>query len=95
MMPFAVLLGLTLARLTRGIVSDRFAFDDAGGGKAVILLWTLYTVVVVWVTVLACVELPRRERHAADAPERANFAPEGGRPQRVWLARQRWRTVSR
>ncbi|WP_412508533.1 glycosyltransferase [Roseovarius sp. SYSU LYC5161] len=86
MMPFAVLLVLTLAGLLIGIVSDRFAYHDTGDGKAVILFWTLYNLVVLSVTVLACVELPRRERHVADAPERAIFAPEGGPPRRVWLA---------
>ena len=86
MAPFAVLLGLTVIGLVIGIVSDRFAFHDAGDGKAVILFWTLYNLVVLSVTVLACVELPRRERHVADTPERAIFVPDGGPPRRVWLA---------
>ncbi|TMM54032.1 glycosyltransferase [Sulfitobacter sabulilitoris] len=78
MAPFAVLLALTLVGLGIGIVSDRFAFNDAGDGKWVVLFWTVYNVVVLAVTVLACVELPRRERHVADTPERACFVTGDG-----------------
>ena len=85
MAPFAGLLALTLIGLTLGLVSDRFAFNGAGDGKWVILFWTLYNVVVLSVTLIACVELPRREHHVADAPERAIFVS-GGRPRRLWIA---------
>lgn len=83
MMPFLVLLILTLLGLTIGIFSDRFAFYDAGEGKAVVLFWTLYNVFVLFFTVLLCVELPRTERHVADAPEQALLL--GPRPQQVWM----------
>ncbi len=86
MAPFAVLLALNVVGLGLGIFSDRFAYHDAGEGKAVILFWTIYNVIVLSLTVLACIELPRREEHVADAPERVIFAPEGAAPARVWLA---------
>lgn len=84
MLPYLILLGLTLLGLVIGIGFDRFAFYDAGDGKSVILFWTIYNAVVLAVLVITCVELPRRERHIADAPERAVFVAEG-RPTRVWL----------
>jgi cellulose synthase (UDP-forming) len=84
MRPFLIGLILTLVGLLIGIFSDRFAFYDAGQGKIVILFWTIYNLIVLGVTVLACVELPRRERHIADAPERAVFITEAGRDT-VWL----------
>jgi cellulose synthase (UDP-forming) len=86
MAPFALLLVLSLVGLGLGLVSDRFAYYDAGDGKAVVLFWTLYNLVVLSVAVLACVELPRRERHVADGPVRVSFAVEGAEPRRVWLA---------
>ncbi len=85
MMPFLILLGLTVLGLSLGILFDRFAHADAGDGKAVILFWTVYNLFVLGITILACVELPRRERHVADRPERAIFACDGT-PRRVWLA---------
>lgn len=77
MAPFAVLLALTIVGLLLGIFVDRFAYHDAGDGKWVVLFWTIYNVFVLSMTVLACVELPRRERHIADRPDRAIFVTEG------------------
>lgn len=77
MAPFLVAFVLTVVGLLMGIVFDGFAFNDAGDGKWVILFWTLYNVVVLAVTSLACVELPRREIHVADKPERVIFRTEG------------------
>ncbi len=84
LLPYLCLLVLTLVGLLVGIMFDSFAFYDAGDGKSVILFWTLYNAVVLGVLVIACVELPRRERHIADKPERAIFVAEG-KPGRVWL----------
>ncbi|UWQ23160.1 glycosyltransferase [Jannaschia sp. W003] len=84
MAPFAALLALTLVGLGLGIVSDRFAFFDAGDGKAVVLFWTIYNVAVLALTVVVCIELPRAERHVADAPERAELIH--GRPRPVWIS---------
>jgi len=84
MAPFIILLALTLAGLLAGIFSDRFAFSDAGDGKWVILFWTLYNVVVLSFTIIACIELPRRERHVADVPERATFQA-GEIESRPWI----------
>lgn len=83
--PFAIVLGLTLCGLIVGILSDRFAFYDAGDGKAIVLFWTIYNVVVLSFTILICVELPRRERHVADVPEQAELLQDGQGPQSVWL----------
>lgn len=73
MMPFVVMLALTLVGVTLGMVSDRFAYFDAGDGKAVVLFWTLYNVFVLAFTIIVCIELPRKERHVADAPQRAQL----------------------
>jgi cellulose synthase (UDP-forming) len=83
--PFAVVLALTLIGLVLGIFSDRFAFYDAGDGKAIVLFWTLYNVVVLCFTILVCIELPRRERHVADSPERAVVLINDLPDQEVWL----------
>lgn len=85
MAPFALLGALTAVGLCLGIVSDRFAFNDAGDGKWVILFWTTYNLAVLAVTCTACIELPRREIHVADQPERAVFTV-GGQERRLWLA---------
>lgn len=82
--PFAILLALTVLGLTLGIVSDSFAYNDAGDGKWVVLFWTIYNVVVLTITIVACIELPRREKHVADAPERAIFVA-NGKPRRLWI----------
>jgi cellulose synthase (UDP-forming) len=84
MAPFAILLALTVIGLMIGIFSDAFAFHDAGDGKIVVLFWTIYNLFVLIVTVTLCVELPRRERHVADTPERAMLLI-GDEAQAVWL----------
>lgn len=84
MWPFLVLFALTLGGLLIGIVSDRFAFADAGDGKVVILFWSLYNLVVLAMTIATCVELPRRELHVGDAPERV-MVKLGGLTRRVWM----------
>lgn len=84
MMPYLILLVLTLMGLIIGIVFDSFAFSDAGDGKAVILFWTIFNLFMLALTIIACVELPRSERHIADVPERAICAGPDG-PRRVWL----------
>lgn len=84
MAPFALLLALTLLGLMLGMVSDRFAFFDAGDGKAVVLFWTLYNVFVLALTIIVCIELPRRERHVADTAERA-VLDDGSGPRKVWV----------
>lgn len=84
MAPFVVLLALTLTGLTLGIFSDRFAYFDAGDGKAVVLFWTLYNVLVLSLTIIVCVELPRTERHVADVAEQADLIENGTR-RKVWI----------
>ncbi|MEC7762571.1 MAG: glycosyltransferase [Pseudomonadota bacterium] len=86
MLPFAALLVLTFVGLCLGLFFDRFAFFDAGDGKWVILFWTIYNLFVLIVTVVACVELPRRERHVADAPEHVRLTM-GGEETTLWMTR--------
>ena len=83
--PFLVLCALTTAAVRIGAFSDRFAFNEAGDGKIVILFWTLYNLVVLGVTILVCVELPRAERHVADRPVRALVEVEG-ETYNIWVS---------
>lgn len=76
MMPFLLAFALTLGGLLLGIFVDRFAYNDAGDGKWVILFWTVYNLVVLATTCMACIELPRAEVHVADKPERVTFSTE-------------------
>lgn len=85
MAPFGVLFALSFLGVLIGIVSDRFAYSDAGDGKMVILFWTFYNLLVLAVTIIVCFELPRRERHFGDKPERATVTV-GGEPHPVWIA---------
>ncbi|MBB95211.1 MAG: Curdlan synthase [Rhodobacteraceae bacterium] len=85
MMPFLVAFLLTLVGVILGIASDLFAFNDAGDGKWVILFWTLYNLVVLGVTCLACIELPRAEIHVADRPERVTFRTDDGTEWFLWI----------
>jgi cellulose synthase (UDP-forming) len=73
-LPAIVLLLLTGVGLVLGIVTDRFAYFGAGDGKAVVLVWTLYNLIVLMGTVLVCIELPRFETHIADRPELCQMA---------------------
>ncbi len=92
MAPFVILLVLTILGLVIGIFSDRFAFSDAGDGKWVILFWTVYNILVLSITVLACIELPRRESHVADVPERAMIVTGDG-SRELWITSLRSDTV--
>lgn len=84
MRPFLILFVLTLVGVVIGMVSDRFAYYDAGDGKAVVLFWTLYNLVLLFVALIVCVELPRQESHVTDQPERSGFVHEG-RVVPVWI----------
>ncbi|WP_165222314.1 glycosyltransferase family 2 protein [Affinirhizobium pseudoryzae] len=84
MRPFLILFALTIVGLLAGIVSDRFAYNDAGDGKVVILFWTIYNLVILFVTLVVCVEMPRVERHFADKPERTIIRADG-KFRRVWM----------
>ncbi|MGR3451209.1 MAG: glycosyltransferase [Paracoccus sp. (in: a-proteobacteria)] len=85
MMPFLVLLVLTIFGLLLGVFFDRFSYQDAGDGKWVVLFWTIYNVLVLSMTVLTCVELPRRERHIADLPDRGILTVAGD-VRRYWIS---------
>ena len=84
MMPFLIGFILTLVGLLLGIVFDQFAIFSAGDGKWVILFWSLYNLLVLAVTCLACIERPRRELHVSDRPERAVFSTDG-RQHELWI----------
>lgn len=84
MKPFIFIFALTTLGIVIGLVSDRFAFADAGDGKMVILFWSLYNLVLLAVTLVTCVELPRHERHIADAPERTVIRM-GPHPRKIWI----------
>lgn len=84
MTPFLLLFMATLLGILLGIFLDAFAFNDAGDGKAVILFWTIYNLMILVVTLAVCIELPRAEQHMADHPERCVIYY-GGRLKRVWL----------
>lgn len=84
MRPFLILFGLTLLGLVLGVVSDSYAYNDAGDGKWVVLFWTFYNLVVLAFTILACIELPRREHHVADAPTRGSAITDT-QTQPVWV----------
>lgn len=92
MAPFALLFALTMIGVLIGILWDNFAFNDAGDGKLVILFWTLYNLLVLAVTLIVCVELPRRERHLGDSPERAQLHVED-ETLRVWITSLTQNTV--
>lgn len=85
MMPFLILLALTIVGLLLGVFFDRFSYQDAGDGKWVVLFWTVYNVFVLSMTVLSCVELPRRERHIADLPDRGILTVAGD-IRRYWIS---------
>ncbi|WP_045391605.1 glycosyltransferase [Falsirhodobacter sp. alg1] len=85
MAPFLILLILTVVGLSLGIFLDGFAYNDAGDGKWVVIFWTIYNVVVLSITVLACIELPRRESHIADMPDRGAFITDGD-IRRQWIS---------
>lgn len=71
MAPYLILIGLTVVGLLLGIVSDRFAYNDAADGKVIVLFWSLYNLFVLAIACMVCVELPRVEHHLADKPERS------------------------
>ena len=84
MRPFLILALLNVAGLVIGLFVDRFAYNDAGDGKIVILFWTIYNLLILAVTIAVCVELPRVEKHFADKPERTAIRVDGAL-HRVWL----------
>lgn len=84
MLPYLILLILTVIGPMLGIVSDEFAYYDAGEGKSIVMFWTLYNIVILSVMMITFVELPRTERHIADKPERGIFVADG-RITRVWI----------
>lgn len=83
---FATLLVLTLIGMLLGSIFDSFADFNAGSGKKVVLFWSFYNVLVLSLTAIVCVELPRREAHVMDAPERTILRLGEDSPHRVWLS---------
>ncbi|MCX2723141.1 glycosyltransferase [Roseibium salinum] len=81
---FGALFLVTLTGMVLAIASDLFVFDDSGQSKVVIMFWTFYNLLVLGVTILVCIELPRRELHLGDRPERTYLRTAEGRV-RVWI----------
>lgn len=68
--PLLVVFVLTLGGLFFSPATDIVFDRDAGDGKWVILVWTLYNLVVLLVAMAVCVELPRAGTATRIAPER-------------------------
>lgn len=84
MRPFLLLFVLTAGGLLIGLLSPSFAFADAGDGKVVILFWTVFNLLVLGLVMMACIELPRSERHLVDLPDRVRLEV-GGEQHVVWM----------
>lgn len=72
MAPFAALFALTLGGLFLASFSDRFAFSTPGDGKAVVVFWTLWNLVVLTLAIALCIDRPRRRDHVDDGPEKGH-----------------------
>lgn len=81
---FIVLFLLTLGGLLIGLASDYLFNARAGEAKSVILFWTLYNLLVLFGTVLVCVEQPRTASILRSRPERA-VVRALGREWNAWL----------
>ena len=81
---FIVLFALTVFGLLIGLVSSDMFDARAGEGKAVILFWTLYNLVVLAGTMLVCIELPRTSSVLRQRPEKAQVTY-GDRQWNLWL----------
>ena len=84
--PFALLLAATIGGLIVNLTSD-FIFNhasSAGDGMMVVMFWTLYNLVVLSVTILACIERPRYNRPQRQSVEPITFTV-AGEDHRGWL----------
>ena len=81
---FLVLFVATVLGLLVGLISEGFFEARAGEGKAVILFWTLYNLLVLAGTIIVCVELPRDASILRFSPERIRVRTEAGE-RMVWL----------
>lgn len=87
MRPLLVLFCLNLAGLLFSVVTDT-AFDrDPGDGKVVILFWSFYNLVVLVVSMFACVEVPRAAVARRLAPEPVRLRGRSGQVGGGWLMR--------
>lgn len=84
--PLAIVFALTVMGLFFSPATDIVFDRDAGDGKWVILVWTLYNLVVLAAAMAVCVELPRSNAAVRFEPERVwLLAAEGRSP--AWLMR--------
>jgi len=62
--PWLIVLTLTICGLFIGIIApSRFDFDHvAGDGLEIVIFWTVYNIVLLALTMLACIERPREDR---------------------------------
>jgi hypothetical protein len=86
MKPFAVLFGLSLLGMILPLTVDSgFGhISRAGDGIRVVLFWTIYNLLVIAITMLACVERPRVNRPQRGTVERAHLST-GHRWITCWL----------
>ena len=77
--PYLGLILLTIGGILIGIFFYSFSFQEAGQGKAVLLFWTFYNLLVLLLTFHAFVELPRQEIHITDQPESTTLEIDGSR----------------
>ncbi|WP_244471030.1 glycosyltransferase [Microvirga massiliensis] len=76
MKPFAILFGLTLLGMVLPLTTDSgFShIGQAGDGIRVVLFWTIYNLLVLAITMLACIERPRVNRPQRGVVERAHLS---------------------
>lgn len=84
--PFIIFLALTIGGLLLALVDPQFSYDQvAGDGITIILFWTIYNLLLIALTKLACVELPRTDRPLRNLAERVELRF-GGSPIGGWLS---------
>jgi cellulose synthase (UDP-forming) len=86
MWPFLLLFGLTIGGLIAPLNSD-FIFNTAstaGDGKAIVMFWTVYNLLVLLVAIAACIERPRPNRPSRQVVEPITLLI-GEQEQRGWL----------
>ena len=68
--PLLVVAGLYLAALLHSLVFPVLGFREAGEGKEIVLGWTIYNLVVIGLTLLLAIEVPRLRTRTWSTPRR-------------------------
>jgi cellulose synthase (UDP-forming) len=78
--PYLFVFLLTVGGLLIGIVVPRFNYDQvAGDGIQIVMFWTIYNLVLLAVTMAACIERPRENRPMREFTEPADMVIAGRR----------------